>query len=76
MKLSSEDLNEEGPGRGKNPCKDPEGEVSLARLMSKRKAREAGAGGLTPSHTDNNEHRCTEDSQIQLCLRPQPTHYQ
>lgn len=52
------------PGRGKNPCKDPEEEVSLACLMSKRKAREVEAGDLTPSHTDNNQHRCTEDSQI------------
>ena len=52
------------PGRGKKPCKDPEEEVSLAHLMSKRKAREAGAGDLTPSHTDNNQHRRTEDNQI------------
>lgn len=55
-------------GRGKNTCEDPEGEVSLTRLMSKWKAREAGAGGLTPRHTDNNQHRRTEDSQIELCL--------
>ena len=41
------------PGRGKSTCKNPEGDVSLACSMSKRKARVTRAGGLTPSQTAN-----------------------